>query len=150
MAIGQCWYKGACADESKAVHNIFICPTQDEPLRVLDILLHELIHVAAGPEQGHRGMFRYIALDLGLEGKMTATYVSDDNPLRAKLQLIIEQIGEYPHSSLRKPQKKAANKGKWVRLRSVKDETYTLVISPKSIEEVGYPRDPWNIMMVPK
>ncbi len=44
----------------------------NDPSRVLDVLLHEMIH-AAVPESGHRGPFRKLAIRCGLTGKMTAT-----------------------------------------------------------------------------
>ncbi len=44
----------------------------NDPSRVLDVLLHEMIH-AAVPEAGHRRPFRKLAIRCGLTGKMTAT-----------------------------------------------------------------------------
>jgi hypothetical protein len=44
----------------------------NNPSRVLDVLLHEMIH-AACPEAGHKGVFRTLAKRAGLAGKMTAT-----------------------------------------------------------------------------
>jgi len=44
----------------------------NDPSRVLDVLLHEMIH-AATPGEGHRGMFRTLAKRVGLAGRMTAT-----------------------------------------------------------------------------
>ena len=44
----------------------------NNPSRVLDVLLHEMIH-AACPDAGHKGMFRTLAKRVGLTGKMTST-----------------------------------------------------------------------------
>jgi hypothetical protein len=44
----------------------------NNPARVLDVLLHEIIHSVC-PEAGHRGMFRTLAKRVGLTGQMTAT-----------------------------------------------------------------------------
>lgn len=44
----------------------------NNPARVLDVLLHEMIHAAA-PGDGHRGRFPKLARRVGLTGKMTAT-----------------------------------------------------------------------------
>jgi hypothetical protein len=67
----ECWSNLASADNTT---EIFICPSQSEPVAVLAILLHELVHAAVGLECGHKGAFKRVALALGLEGKMTATY----------------------------------------------------------------------------
>ena len=55
----------------------------NEPSRVLDVLLHEMIH-AAVPEAGHRGPFRKLALRCGLTGKMTSTVAGPD--LKSKFE----------------------------------------------------------------
>jgi len=44
----------------------------NDPTRVLDVLLHEMVH-AATPGDGHRGRFPKFAKRVGLTGKMTAT-----------------------------------------------------------------------------
>jgi len=55
----------------------------DKPARVLDVLLHEMIH-AARPMDGHRGQFPKLAKRVGLVGKMTATVAGPE--LKAKLE----------------------------------------------------------------
>ena len=66
--------------------------------RVADIVLHEIIHTLC-PRAGHRGEFRAIALRMGLAGKMTATYASEDLAKRIKVE-IIDIIGKYPHQAV--------------------------------------------------
>jgi hypothetical protein len=51
-AIGQCWYEAASASGKTA--NIFVCPTVGDPVEVLGVLLHEMIH-AALPMGVHHG-----------------------------------------------------------------------------------------------
>ena len=51
-AIGQCWYEMASASGKTA--NIFVCPTVGDPVDVLGVLLHEMIH-AALPHGVHHG-----------------------------------------------------------------------------------------------
>ena len=55
----------------------------NNPSRVLDVLLHEMIH-AAVPEDGHRGRFRKLAKRCGLTGRMTATVAGPE--LSAKFE----------------------------------------------------------------
>jgi hypothetical protein len=43
--IGECWDKLASSDDH---YEIFISPVLADPLRVLDVLSHEICHVIAG------------------------------------------------------------------------------------------------------
>lgn len=145
-AIGQCWYPQTSVN---GVTNMFVCPTQDEPVRVLDILLHECIHAGCGKDCGHKGEFKRIAKDLGLQGKMTATFAAPETPLHTELTRISQVLGPYPHSGMMIPKapKKAST---WVRLVSPENEKYTLVISQKSLDEYGWPSDPEGNEMIVK
>lgn len=93
--IGQCWASIASADGRA---QLFISPTMDDAVRVLDILAHEMIHAVDDCQNGHKGEFRRMALAIGLTGKMTATVAGDD--LRAELTAIAGELGPYPHAAL--------------------------------------------------
>lgn len=93
--IGQCWHPEAASD--KAAH-IFISPVLEDPIRVLDVLAHELCHAIDVNASGHRGNFARLAKGIGLEGKMTATVAGDE--LRERLVKIAEGLGDYPHGAL--------------------------------------------------
>lgn len=94
--IGQCFHSMAAKDGH---FHIFVSPTLDDAPRVLDVLLHELVHAADGNESGHKGRFAQTAKALGLAGKMTATVAGED--LAAELRtLVAEDLGEYPHGAL--------------------------------------------------
>ena len=93
--IGQCWNTCAAAD---GVPQIFISPVLGDSIKVLETLVHELVHALDDCESGHRGAFRRIALNVGLEGKMTATHAG--GPLWSDLVLIRGYLGSYPHSPL--------------------------------------------------
>lgn len=95
-AIGQCWSK-TCSEDKKRSH-IFLHPELADPVRVLDVLAHELVHASVGVEHGHKKPFRDVAVALGLEGKMTATVAGEK--LTERLNTIIKAIGEYPHVKL--------------------------------------------------
>lgn len=146
QAIGQCWPPQSTVDGTT---QMFICPTQDEPVRVLDILLHECIHAGCGNECGHKGEFKRVARELGLQGKLTATYAELGTPLHARLQEVAEKLGPYPHSGMILV-KKAKKESNWIRLKSPEDPDYTLVISKTSIEEKGWPNDYLGNRMIPK
>ena len=78
-----------------------------EPARVLDVLLHEMIH-AACPNDGHRGKFPKLAKRVGLTGKMTATVAGPE--LKATLaEFLADRLPPMPNghgdiSSQRKKQ----------------------------------------------
>jgi len=82
------------------VHQVFLSPElpPDDPSRVLDVLLHELVHAADDGVSGHTGEFKRVAQELGLEGKMTATVASES--LKQKLAPIVDKLGEFPHAKL--------------------------------------------------
>lgn len=145
-AIGQCWAPSMTADGTT---QMFICPTQVEPVRVLDILTHECIHAGCGVECGHKKEFRRVAKELGLAGKMTATYAEEGTECHAWLTDISEKLGPYPHSAMTLI-KKAKAPSKWVRLMSKEIPGYTLVISKISLAEHGYPTDPAGTKMIRK
>ena len=96
-AIGQAWHSDSSAD---GTCEIFISPVLDEPVRVMDIMIHELIHATVGNEAVHKGPFRKLAKAIGLEGKMTSTHAGEE--LSAKLLALTGNLGPYPHAELSK------------------------------------------------
>lgn len=96
-AVGQAWHPDSSGD---ATTELFISPEIQEPVRVLGILLHELVHAVVGNKHGHRGPFSKLARALGLEGKMTDTVAGE--ALTEKLTFIAGMLGHYPHAELSK------------------------------------------------
>lgn len=94
--IGQCWNSAASTD---GVAQLFISPVLDDASRILDVLAHELIHAIDDCKSGHAGRFAKIAKGIGLEGKMTATVAGE--ALKARLDVIAEELGAYPHAAMR-------------------------------------------------
>ena len=93
-SIGQCFDRAA----ADGIPQLFVSPVLDNPTRVLDVLVHELIHAAVGCKCGHTGAFRRAALALGLKGKMTATTAGE--ALTARLTALAADLGAYPHAAL--------------------------------------------------
>jgi len=145
-AIGQCWDPEVSADET---YEIFICPTQAAPVRVLDILLHELIHASVGIKEGHKGMFRKLAKEFGLEGPMRATFAEDGSELHKELQVFAGRLGDYPHGAMTKKRGAGKTPNKWIRFKSEQEDSYRVTIGPSALEEFGPPRDPWGEEMWP-
>jgi hypothetical protein len=148
-AIGQCWDPRVSSDGTT---HIFICPSLDDPLQILATLLHELIHACVGIQERHGGNFAKMARWVGLEGKLTATTVSEGTKLHKKLTTISERLGPYPHKAMQKNRSVAIKKkgqSKRIKLVSTTEDSYSLTISIKVFEEFGSPQDPWGNPMVP-
>jgi len=95
-AIGQCFPTTMSSDGHS---EMFVSPSRDEIIDVLGILIHEMIHASDDCANGHKGPFRKWAISVGLEGKMTATVVSES--LRGYLEKkVIKKLGPYPHAKL--------------------------------------------------
>lgn len=94
VVIGQCYP----TKTSQGNNHIFISPTLSDPVRVLDVLLHELVHAADDCANQHKGPFTRAIRALGLEGKPTATVAGAD--LKAELQALVKKLGLYPHTVL--------------------------------------------------
>ncbi|WIC89471.1 SprT-like protease [Microbacterium phage BAjuniper] len=138
--IGQCFPGAASADK---VGHVFISPILSDPVRILDVLAHELVHAinhAAG-EGGHGKCFKVIAVKIGLTGKMTETVAGE--ALKAELAEMAEALGAFPHAAL----SPAANKGKSRSGRSVKlvcasGEDFQVSISKARLAAYGAPKCP--------
>lgn len=143
-AIGQCWPPTCTGDDTTS---IFIDPRIEEPILVLDVLLHEQVHAAVGCDCGHKGPFVKTIRALGLQGKATATFSGEGTELRAKIEALAEILGPYPHSAMKLERKQRPPGGGWIKLKSETDPEYILRISPKAIE-LGLPKDPWGQEMV--
>lgn len=92
--IGECWNASAVADGKPA---ILLSPVLSEPVEILGVLVHELIH-AALPAAGHRAPFKRAADRIGLEGKPTATTIGP--ALRGQLEAIYARLGPLPHAAI--------------------------------------------------
>lgn len=98
--IGQCWPTKSC---TSGINQIFICPTLEDPVAVLDTLVHELVHAVDNCEHGHGKEFKKIATKIGLVGRMRSAAAGPE--LRVRLKDIADSLGPYPHSALQKPRK---------------------------------------------
>lgn len=94
--LGECFYAEGIRDGNIL---IFVSPTLDDPLRVADVVTHELCHACLGSGEGHKkGTFGKVARAVGLEGKLTATYASET--LVMKLLDVLSELGPYPHGAI--------------------------------------------------
>jgi hypothetical protein len=93
--LGQCWPTTLSED---GLNHIFISPEMNDAARVLDVLIHELVHAADNCKNGHKGDFAKFAKKLGLTGKMTATVATAE--LAETLRELSKAIGPYDHAKL--------------------------------------------------
>ena len=101
--IGQCWGKSSASD---GVNQVFISPVLDEPVQVLDTLVHELVHAIDDCIHHHGPEFKKIATSLGMVGPMRSAGAGP--ALKEKLKLMATKLGPYPHARLSVPKKAAA------------------------------------------
>ena len=93
--VGQCWGKSSTND---GTNQLFISPILDEPVQVLDTLVHELVHAVDDCMHHHGPEFKKIATDVGLQGLMREA--SAGPWLLEQLTAISRQLGKYPHSKI--------------------------------------------------
>jgi hypothetical protein len=99
--MGQCWSPSASSDQT---WEIFVTPACADPLEVAAILAHELVHACMPKGAGHGKLFRTLATEIGLEGKMTATVAGEW--LKGWMKKAIDEVGAYPHAVLDMSQQK--------------------------------------------
>lgn len=141
--IGECWPVSVSADN---VHHIFISPLLGDPIEVLAVLVHELLHAAVGTEHAHKGKFITGMKAVGLVGKPTATEAGE--ALRTQLVDIIETLGPYPHAAL--DPKTLEGKKQTTRMfkavcpsgDSVNGKVYTVRLTRLHIDAFGAPTCP--------
>lgn len=147
-AIGECWHEDASDDKSI---NIFVSACQADSMRVLDILLHELVHACLPVGEKHGKKFKQAVTALGLHGKATATFAAEGSPLYATLQGYVEKLGPYPHAAIKRRGKEKGEDDKekvsWKRAYSVSNPEYVINVRMDVIAEHGLPLDPWGEQM---
>ena len=99
-AIGECWADTASADKT---FEVLISPVLDDPLRVFDVLVHELCHATAGA-MNHGVSFQAAAKSVYLvptgagaqPWKSTGRSPAFDEAFGG----IVLSLGAYPHAKL--------------------------------------------------
>lgn len=140
---GECWHPEFSADGH---YEIIIKADREDPVEILGILVHQLIHSLLSAAVKHGKAFRDIAVRVGcMEGKMSHALPSP--PLRERLAVIAATLGPLPHAKLDLISgANSAKKKSGVRL--IKAECgaacgYTICLLPKWAR-VGLPLCPVN------
>ena len=103
VVLGECWNRVASSDD----HNeIFITSNLDDSLRILDVLLHEMMHAYDNNVSGHGAPFQKLCRLVGLKGgnngrsKESFTCTVATPELVAELESIVDLIGPIPHAAM--------------------------------------------------
>ena len=102
--LGQCWPRERSGD---MVNEIFISPKLEDPVEVLDTLVHEICHAIDDCHSGHGADFQGIAHSVGLEGPARSATAGEG--LRIRLGMISDKLGPYPHRAIVFPPPRASN-----------------------------------------
>lgn len=92
--IGECWHKDGIRQDSA---HVFISPVLSDPVQVLGVVIHEMLHAILPPNTGHNKTFATACLKLGLAGKPTATIPGE--ALIGRLNAILAELPAYPHNA---------------------------------------------------
>ena len=141
--IGECWHSSTSEDGN---YEIIIRADIADPVEVLGVLVHELIHAVLPPDAGHGKLYKEAAIKIGLEGKMR--HAMPSQLLRPRLVALAELLGALPHARLnieRGRDNRPADRPKKQRARLLKAECggkgcgYTVRITAKWVDEIGAP-----------
>lgn len=93
--VGECWHSSRSVDEH---FEIFIRADLSEPVEVLGVLVHELVHAVVPVEAKHGKLYRAAALKIGLQGKMV--HAMPGILLQKRLDELAATLGPLPHARL--------------------------------------------------
>ena len=145
QALGQCWADEKSADKH---FEIFVSPVIGDEQTAAAILAHELCHAVAGVDAKHGPLFKAVATEIGLEGKMTSTVAGAK--FKETMVDILDIIGPYPHASLDARKMSNGVKKQSTRLLKAQCEmcSYTVRITQRWVDDVGAPHCPLHGEMV--
>jgi len=124
---------------------IFISPIIDDPLKVIGVLAHELVHACIGNDKGHGEEFKRAGESVGLIGK--ASEMLPCSAMQTDItDTILPILGTYPHAALDDSKRKRQT----TRLiKCVSAGGYSVWTTRKHLD-IGYPIDPNGDQCFPK
>lgn len=96
--IGECWTEKAHLGGKKCT--IFISPILADPVAVLDVAVHELVHACVGVKKGHNAVFGRLARAVGLIGPLRSTEAGPE--LKKYLTDLAAKLGTFHHDALKR------------------------------------------------
>ena len=85
---GQYYEGSASADK---IPKLIIRCNSDDPVSILEAVIHQCCHAAVGAQEGHGKAFREVALRIGLEPPMRTSRAG--KRLRERLHALSEELG---------------------------------------------------------
>ena len=92
--IGECWPRSRSL---AGVNEVFINPTMESPVHVVDVLGHELLHAVDDCKSGHGAVFTKNSKLVGYSGGKRSRATGDALAFVTRLS---QELGPYPHRSL--------------------------------------------------
>jgi hypothetical protein len=145
--VGECWHSSTSEDQT---FEIIIRADIADPLEVLGVLAHELVHVVLPPDAGHGKLYREAALKVGLEGQMR--HAMPGVLLQKRLIELAATLGPLPHARLNidrgRDNRGPADRPKKQSARLLKAECeghgcgYTVRVTAKWVRDIGPPHCP--------
>jgi len=141
--IGECWAQQCSGDGS---FEMFISPVLADRERVLDVLVHELCHVAVGIAEGHRAKFAKCARALHLKGPWRSTSAGEGFAQAVAVPVFAFVGAAYPHAAMAAGSANTGPKKQGTRMRKCEcsDCGYTCRTTAKWLESHGAPICPCN------
>lgn len=158
-AISCGWVKGSgpkaigvCVDplcSADGTTELFVVPTQSEPMSVLGTITHEMVHAIVGLKEKHDGMFISVCKALGMKKPWTQCGPVPGTALWSTIEGIAQALGPYPHAAVvpRKKPTEPQTEHRWISRRNPK---FGVLISTGTIIKIGRPKDPWGEDLIPK
>lgn len=144
---GECWHAQTSDDRH---FEIIIRADFADPLQVLGVLAHELVHAALPITAGHGRLYKAAATKIGLQGPMR--HAMPGPLLQRHLEEVAESIGPLPHARLniergptdRGPVDRPKKQGTRLLKATCGDAAceYTARITAKWVKELGPPGCP--------
>jgi hypothetical protein len=135
--LGECWYGETSKD---GFPQLFISPVIADSSRVLDVLLHEMLHTAMPVTVKHGPRFAKAAKQLGLEGKPTATVAGAE--LLKRLKAVVRQLEPMPHAGLTATTKHKPQSTRLLKAEAADCCGYIVRVTRKWVDDEGCPLCP--------
>jgi len=143
QVLSQCWRKAAAED---GISQIYISPVLSDPVKVLDVLGHELVHAALPDGTAHKKPFKQLCERIGWTVGPAKSQTAGDEARAGLEKLVADILGAYPHAAVRKNVSGGEAKPQTcrqlkIRCTSVDHEEYILRGSRKTFSQ-GLPKCP--------
>lgn len=134
--LGECWQTSASKD---GVHQIFVTPLLDNGFKVLEVLVHEMLHAALPKNAKHGKLFKAGMRHLGLEGAATSTFAGE--ALAKRLNDLNEKLGTYPNAAIIPTEKEKKQTTRLIKLgcKNAEHTEEVIIRTTRKVLDLGTP-----------